>query len=493
MLPKFGWRPGRYSLRLALTTFVLVPVVIALILVGLAAQKSVTDWAERRMKEEVDLVASTIRLPLGRALAAGRVKDVERALRSAIRTDPIYAVFVYDARGVPLASIGEEPLPITVDVFSRVVIDGEKVQGYTRLDERRVYSVSLPLRGSAGETVGILQVIRRRRDFDREIAGLRRQAAFVLLISCLGVSALLLWGHDRAVGSALRRLEEDIGRIDRGKEGHRAGVAGPREVAGVTTALNTMLERRERDEAEISARRKKQGELEEQLRHAEKLAAIGQLASGLAHELGTPLSVIDGYAQRELRRQGSAENSKRVMAGVRRQVERMSAIVRQLLDFARRSRARPTRVEVGRIVDSAISAVAQTPGRDVTDVRVECPQQGVWAHADPAALERVVINLVENGVQAAEGGNVRISCEEVDGKVLLRVEDDGHGVPTDLRKKIFEPFFTTKAVGEGTGLGLAVVHGLTEEQGGRVDVGESVLGGAKFEITLPLSEEGGGL
>ena len=481
-------RGRRYSIRLALVAFVVGPVVIALGLVALATERVMTSFAERRMQEEVELVASTIRLPLGRALAAGRVRDVERALRSAVRVDPIYAVFVYNARGVPLAAIGEEALPVNVDVLSRVIVDGESTGTYTRMGERRVYSFSSPLRGSSGERVGIVQVVRRRSDFDSAIAGLRRQTIAVLLISCFGVSGLVLWGHDRAVGRALHRLEDDIDRIDK-EPGHRSAGTGPREVARVASALNDMLDRRERDEDEIDRRRGNQRELEERLQHTEKLAAVGRLASGLAHELGTPLSVIDGHAQRELRRWEGKERSLEVMTLIRKEVERMSSIVRQLLDFARRPRAAAEIVELSQVVEAAVTTVKQTPSAADTNLSIVRPPAPVNVLADAAGLERVLVNLLDNAAQAAPGGEVMISFDRDEDMARVTVEDSGPGIPEEVRQRIFEPFFTTKAVGKGTGLGLAVVHGLLKEHEASIDVGSSKLGGARFDVYVPRAKE----
>ncbi len=482
-------KPGRrYSLRIALIAFVVIPVVLALGVVALATQRVITGFAERRMQEEVELVASTISLPLGRALAAGRGRDVERALRSAIRADPVYAVFVYNARGIPLAAVGEEALPVSVDVLSRVVVDQEKVGGYTRLGRRRVYSVTLPLRGSAGEPVGMVQVLRRRRDFDEALARLRLQTFVILIFSCVGVSGLVLWGHDRAVGRALHRLEDDIERIDRTGGDHRSEATGPREVSRVADALNAMLDKRYKDEAEILARRDKQLELEERLRHAEKLAAVGRLASGLAHELGTPLSVIDGHAQRELRRRREDDDDRGVMLQVRGEVERMSAIVRQLLDFARRPKAQSGQVDIFQVVEAAVLAVGQTNSGQAANIEVVPPRNRPKARGDSAALERVLINLIDNAIAAAgeDSSNavVRVFLTTDQDTVCMSVEDSGPGVEAHLRQRIFEPFFTTKPVGQGTGLGLAVVHGLMEEQGGEVDVCDSELGGARFDIRL---------
>ncbi len=171
----------------------------------------------------------------------------------------------------------------------------------------------------------------------------------------------------------------------------------------------------------------------------------------------------------------------------------MSAIVRQLLDFARRPRAaRKETVDVGRAVEAAVAAVGQTGSGAGSSMEVSLPAEPVQARADAEALERVVVNLVENAVHASEGGRVKVSLERLADGLCIKVEDSGDGVPPKLRQRIFEPFFTTKPVGEGTGLGLAVVHGLVDELGGGIEVGDSALGGARFDVFLPEAEAKGG-
>jgi two-component system, NtrC family, sensor kinase len=241
----------------------------------------------------------------------------------------------------------------------------------------------------------------------------------------------------------------------------------------------------ERAEEEVTRQRRREEALEARLRQSEKLAAIGRLAGGVAHELGTPLAVVDGMAQR-LERRGEGEAEAR---GIREAVARMGGIVRELLAFGARESGERQRVNAGVVLAGAVAAVGEeAQARGVAVEVVELPSR-LEIEADRVRLEGALVHLLRNAVQAAgagsgAGGTVRARVLEEEGAVTFVVEDDGAGVPEEVRDRLFEPFFTTKPVGEGSGLGLAVVHSVAEEHGGRVVLGESSLGGARFALVL---------
>jgi signal transduction histidine kinase len=254
----------------------------------------------------------------------------------------------------------------------------------------------------------------------------------------------------------------------------------------VGESFNHMLDSIAASEEALQRKRIEKHKLEQQLRHKEKLAAIGRLAAGVAHELGTPLSVIRGRAQRVLRKKDLAPELTADLDHVIRQVSRMSDIVRQLLDFSRPDQMRFKPIDPIQIARSAAAAVSRQ-AHDLAAQLDMAPMHDLPAlTADPVRLEQALVNLLCNALQAGDQPTVRLSCEQKDRWVGFKVEDDGPGIPHHLRDRVFEPFFTTKPVGGGTGLGLAVVHGIIQEHGGRIDLAESSLGGASFSIWLPL-------
>ncbi len=223
-----------------------------------------------------------------------------------------------------------------------------------------------------------------------------------------------------------------------------------------------------------------------QLRHAERLTTVGRLAAGVAHELGTPLQVVGLEVKRIA--VGRAEGPAAVESAqvVVTQVERMSSIIRQLLDFARQRTPHPSRLELGALARQTVQLVATLAARSGVGLQLE----GTEAHvnADAGQLQQVLTNLIVNAVQASQGGaTVRVETGRAEQGAFLRVSDRGMGITPDALPRIFEPFFTTKDVGQGTGLGLAVAHGIVEEHGGRIEV-ESKLGeGACFTVWLEVA------
>ncbi len=440
---------------------------------------------ERRMQEDVELVARSIQRPLAHALERGRSGAVQNALDSAFRIDRVFGAYVYDSDGRTVAVAGrEEALPRRRHL-TELAAEGERTGEYGEVGGRHVYSYFVPLTDSGGRVSALLQVTRRGSDFERYFRILRWQAGGLLIASWLAVGALVLAGHRKVAGSPLKRLLGSMGRVARGDRAHRAAEDGPRELEGLARSLNSMLDSIGEAEREIADRRRQEVALREELRHSERLAALGRLSAGVAHELGAPLSVISGRVQRALRHQEHDAPLRPPLEEIQGQVRRMDAVVRQLLDFGRRDAPERSRVVASRVCRAAAAAVRDLARERSVLLELDGPAERIVIHVDIGRLERVIINLLRNAIQASPAGRVRLSWGVGEPGLEMVVEDDGAGVPEEDRSRIFEPFFTTKRPGEGSGLGLAVVHGVVRELGGRIRVGESPLGGASFVVLLP--------
>jgi PAS domain S-box-containing protein len=228
--------------------------------------------------------------------------------------------------------------------------------------------------------------------------------------------------------------------------------------------------------------------LEMRLRRAERLAELGTLASGMAHEIGTPMNVILGRAEYLLQRTAD-EGMKRGLTTIVTQIERITKVMNQLLAFARRKRPERRAVDLGEIVEDSLEMFQErmTHGRITVEKTIEADMPPV--HADRDQLVQVLINLVTNSLHAMpEGGRLRLSLDRENRHLRLGVSDTGHGMTEEIRSKVFEPFFTTKDFGKGTGLGLTVVKGIVEEHGGTIDVESVIDKGTTFWIRLPLNE-----
>jgi signal transduction histidine kinase len=239
----------------------------------------------------------------------------------------------------------------------------------------------------------------------------------------------------------------------------------------------------------------------EQLHHADRLTTVGKLASGLAHELGTPLNVVAGRAKMiatgELETEEEVSESARIVA---EQAERMTRIVRQLLDFARRGVSEKRDTELGALASQTASLLEALGAKRRVSLTCAEPPRPVFAKVDSAQIQQALTNLVMNAIQAsAPGATVTLAVsasERAEGAppnhapgpwAVLEVRDRGTGIAAEKLTEIFDPFFTTKPVGEGTGLGLAVAYGIAQEHGGWIEVQSEPARGSCFRIWLPRS------
>jgi PAS domain S-box-containing protein len=237
---------------------------------------------------------------------------------------------------------------------------------------------------------------------------------------------------------------------------------------------------------------------DERTLQSQKLEALGRLAGGVAHDFNNLLTVILGYAD-ILTQYGADDHSREVGLEIQKAGERAAALIRQLLAFSRKQVLQPTVLDLNNLVQNLNTMLRRLIGEDI-DLTHALHPSPVWVKADPGQIEQVLTNLVINARDAMpHGGRLLISTAEVPssrysalsaggkGYAILTVKDTGRGMDERVQKRLFEPFFTTKEVGKGTGLGLATVHGIVHQSGGRIEV-ESGLGrGSTFLVYLPLT------
>ncbi|HEY7475739.1 MAG TPA: ATP-binding protein [Vicinamibacterales bacterium] len=265
---------------------------------------------------------------------------------------------------------------------------------------------------------------------------------------------------------------------DEAKPSHHAA-------AGSLRVEALMRDVSERKRLESQAR-----ELYHQLLQAEKMAALGQTISGVAHELNNPLATILTSAER-LSAKPVDDDVRRGVETIRTESERAARIVRNLLTFARKRHTTRAMVDLNSVVRETLALRAYE--QRLTNIEViEAFSTGLpQVFADPHQIQQVLLNLVINAEQAMLSANGRGTLivrtwHDVDREtVVLEVSDDGPGVPQDVQPKIFDPFFTTKEVGQGTGLGLTVAYAIVQEHGGRIDVVSGSGAGATFSVQLP--------
>jgi signal transduction histidine kinase len=226
----------------------------------------------------------------------------------------------------------------------------------------------------------------------------------------------------------------------------------------------------------------------------------------MAHELGTPMNVISVRAELIIEEAASAQSvsSARV---IKSQIDKMTGIIRQLLEFARRRLPRKDRTDLVQLVEQATQLLGPLARNKQIEIKFSSASGPLWTEVDPGQIQQLLSNLLLNSIQAMpNGGNIEVHVgQELDGQpteeqaagdgasrrrcARIDVQDEGTGISPDHLHRIFDPFFTTKEVGEGTGLGLSIAYGIVKDHDGRIDVQSTKDQGSQFSIFLPLDAD----
>lgn len=233
-------------------------------------------------------------------------------------------------------------------------------------------------------------------------------------------------------------------------------------------------------------------DLERQIIQAEKLATVGQLAGGVAHEVNTPASIISGRIETMLMEpQRLSKQDQEDLLVIKKQAERISQIARGLLLFAKRSPAKKNRVDVNDLILEAVTLIESQLKKSKIEVKKNLFPEPLFVWAQPNQMVQVLLNLLANARDAMpSGGSIEISSQLKSGKrefAQIRLTDTGTGIPEENIHKIFDPFFTTKPA--GTGLGLSVSYGIIQEHGGTISVASTLSQGTTFTILLPSAKK----
>jgi two-component system NtrC family sensor kinase len=303
----------------------------------------------------------------------------------------------------------------------------------------------------------------------------------------------------RLIVRPVEKLTAAVARFSRGAVLDEAPIeiAGAAEVAQLGVTFNSMARDLKLDKQQLEARLSELEQTTRELRatqdqliRSEKLASVGRLAAGVAHEIGNPLAAILGLLELiQLGSSSRAEESE-FLARIRSETERIHRIIRDLLDYARSEPGRepddqPAHADLEQVVAEAVALIA--PQKDLRKMTLERRVHGSDMHVRGSAheLTQIVLNLLLNAADAVGGtGSVIIELARDGRTVELAITDSGHGIPSEVQDKLFDPFVTTKPAGKGTGLGLAVCLAIVERLGGSIR-GENLAHGARFTVRLP--------
>ena len=322
-----------------------------------------------------------------------------------------------------------------------------------------------------------------------------------LLVAFVGFSfAVAAWfrrAHQRYIWSHLDHLGQLVAAVRRGNLNVTAKVPDSVEFGPLMEAFLGMAaelaEMRASLEQKVVERTAKLELAQKELLQSSKLASLGQLVSGVAHEINNPLTSILGFSEIVLGRSGIDAAVLAPLRTIREEALRLKTVVANLSSFARHAPHRTQRLDLRTVIDRLIDLREYHLRADNIAVHVAKPSQSVWVAADPDQLLQVLLNLLLNSEHAIrevrDRGDIWIECRAEDGFARLSVRDNGVGMSPETSERMFEPFFTTKPPGQGTGLGLSISHGVIQQHQGRIFANTHIGEGTTIHVELPISRE----
>lgn len=365
---------------------------------------------------------------------------------------------------------------ISQEVGQTVLYEGREYVGTAFVVKENYITRYDPLRDHTGQIIGSLYVGVRQASFFRLVNTFRQRIALVALVTILLTFALAV-PVSRAITRPLKELKELVEasqRVAQGDMTARVPVRTGGEVGLLATSFNAMLDT-------LHA-------TQDQLVHSEKLASLGQLAAGVAHELNNPLGTILLYSDTLLKETDEGHKHHADLKMIVSETKRCKRIVADLLNFARQQQvvAQPTDVNelFQELVMLAFRRIKTIAVEFILDLAPDLPK----IEADTAQLRQVLLNLMTNSVEAMpQGGTLTVRTRPgPSGMITIEIQDTGVGIPPENLGKLFTPFFTTKPIGKGTGLGLAIVYGIIKMHRGQINVKSQVGQGTTFIIHLPI-------
>jgi hypothetical protein len=461
---------------------------------------------EKLTHEKTKIISEFIEQNVVRAMEKGRHFDMHGILRNYATYKEIRKIYLFTLDGTIKASIPEEDLDhkvLDVDSYlkNQYFIKEEKVRlENDRLEKERVYYFNNPIMNHPecfqchdrrNKIIGVLTVSHSLKGMDSMISKIEVHSVILAIITIAFLSSVLGFLFFRFINIPITKLTNTMRRAEEGDLSARVNIKRKDEMGRLAENLNTMIDKLHL--AKVEAEQYHQ----ELIQRADRMASIGELASGIAHEIRNPLAGIQGAIQ--ILAEGFPEDDVRrgVTDEIQKQIYKLERLVKDLLNYAKPVPANYLPTDMNQLVDKVVAFFMVQRGK-AENVEIEkkffSPLPKIMV--DPNSMEQAFLNIILNAQKAMPGGGTfTISTQALpgrreDGKEVQEVqiifEDTGIGIPKENLPKIFHPFFSTRS--DGTGLGLSITKNIIEQHGGRIEVESQVNIGTKFIITLPATK-----
>ncbi len=448
------------------------------------------------MKTEVRSIGRTLGVSLEDVSLPGGRGRVQGLIDAVSEHQQILGVVVYYPEGhhTVFSHSLKGSSGIYLDLIRRAFEEDRPQEEFGSYHNFPIFSYAFALKDRRGRSVGGVCILQNISFMEEEIEAVKWSILLSIFVLIAGTMVLVLFGTRKWVSQPISKLMAGIDNLAKGNLDYRIELKGRDELSQLAHAFNQLAVELKRAQERIIQEGETKLELERSLRQSSKLAAIGQLASGLAHEIGTPLNIIGGRAEL-IKRRLKGRDDQRDLDIVLGQTERITKIIQQLLGFARKKRPEQKLLRIHTVMENTLDLLDYEIQKQGVTVVKEWGEDLPPVSGDPDQLQQVFLNLVLNAIQSMPGGGaLRLSASRKECSregleerkrqyVEISVEDTGRGMEKEILQDIFTPFFTTKE--KGTGLGLMVTQGIIQEHEGWIDVQSEVGKGSAFKVYLP--------
>jgi two-component system, NtrC family, sensor kinase len=490
-------------LRLSTRLTIYLSLIIIIVLSGYGYFHILTrrDILERKMQVDVRSTGRTLKVALEKISLPREMEYVQQLIDAVEEYERTLGVIVYH-QGKSLVfhsrSI-EEGVEPYLELIRKSMQDDQTREDFAVFHGTSVFSHSFPLKDRTGKNIGGVAILQRTSFMEEEIQKAKWTIFVMIFLLISGTVILFLLGTRQWITQPISKLMQGIRAMSKGNLDVQIDLKRGDELSDLAAAFNQMAVELKKAQTKIQEEGIAKLELERNLRQSEKLATIGQLASELAHEIGTPLNIISGRAELMQKRLEDRDIAQKNLELILKQTERITKIIQQLLRYVRIKKPEKKPLNLDALIENTLDLLDYQFQKQSVQLEKAVPHDLPPVAGDPDQLQQVFINLMLNAFQSMpDGGLIRISAsskrisregmaDQEREFVEVSIKDAGIGIERDMIQNLFDPFFTTKE--KGTGLGLTVSRGIVQDHEGWIEAESEIGKGSLFRIYLPTVPE----